>query len=169
MFFKAAGDGPEVFELVEEPLDQIALSVESGIDRALDFAIALGGDVSPPAMRFDEIEHGARIVSAIGDDVAGARMPREKALDRRLVRSLPGREGDGDRQSARVDHRIDLGAQSSTRTTEGVIRPPFFAAACWWARMMELSMSSMLSGDLSARVSKTRTQTPALAHLLKRL
>jgi hypothetical protein len=35
--------------------------------------------------------------------------------------------------------------------------------------MMELSMSSMLSGDLSASVSKTRTQTPALAHRLKRL
>jgi hypothetical protein len=35
--------------------------------------------------------------------------------------------------------------------------------------MMELSISSMLSGDLSASVSKTRTQTPAFAHRLKRL
>jgi hypothetical protein len=35
--------------------------------------------------------------------------------------------------------------------------------------MIELSIRSTLSGDLSARVSKTRTQTPALAHLLKRL
>ncbi len=158
-----------MFEFVEEPFDQVALSVEGGIDGALDLAVALGGDVSPPSMRLYEIEHGASIVAAIRDDVAGARMPREKALDRRLVRGLPRREGYGDRKPACIDHRVDLGAQSSTRTTEGVIRPPFFAAACWWARIMELSMSSMLSGDLSARVSKTRTQTPALAHLLKRL
>ncbi|MGC5198986.1 hypothetical protein [Aphanothece microscopica] len=41
-------------------------------------------------MRRDEIGHGARIVAAIRDDVAGARMPRKTALDRRLVRGLPG-------------------------------------------------------------------------------
>lgn len=41
-------------------------------------------------------------------------------------------------------------------------------AACQWARLMEEPIGNMRSGDLSARVSRTRTKTPALAHLLKR-
>jgi hypothetical protein len=36
-----------------------------------------------------------------------------------------------DRQSVLIDHRMDFGAQSSTRTANGVIRTPFFPpAAC---------------------------------------
>jgi hypothetical protein len=50
-----------------------------------------------------------------------------------------------------------------------MMRPPFSVAACWCARMMELSIRRMLSGDLSTRASTTRTQTPALAQRLKRL
>jgi hypothetical protein len=44
---------------------------------------------------------------------------------------LTGREDQANGQSALVDDRIDLGAQSTTRATDGVIRTPFFApAAC---------------------------------------
>jgi hypothetical protein len=36
------------------------------------------------------------------------------------------------RHSLLIDHRVDLGAQSSTRTADGVIRAPFLPpAACW--------------------------------------
>lgn len=49
-----------------------------------------------------------------------------------LIGSLPRREGDGDGQAARIDHRIDLSAQSPTRATDGVIFAPFLPeAACW--------------------------------------
>ena len=47
-------DAPEVLELVEEALDQVALPVEFAIDGALDLAVALGWDVSsPPEARPD--------------------------------------------------------------------------------------------------------------------
>ena len=70
----------------------------------------------------------------------------------------------------RTDASVDLGAQSATRATDGVIRAPFFApAACWWARMMELSMKAMDSGDCAAKALNILTQTPALAQRLKRL
>jgi hypothetical protein len=74
------------------------------------------------------------------------------------------------RQAFLIDDRIDLGAQSSTRTADGVILAPFFLpAACWCARMIELSMSAIDLGDFAAIISKIRTQTPALAHRLNRL
>ena len=119
--------------------------------------------------RRDEIEDGAGVVAAIRDDVPGRAMSGEEVADGCLVGGLPGQQRDRDWQAAVIDHGIDLGAQSSTRATEGVILPPFFAAACWWARMIELSMNCMLSGDRSISVSKTRTHTPALAQRLKRL
>ena len=159
----------ELFQLAEEPLDQVALPIEGGVDPALDPAIALGGDVTATTPGGDQVQDGPGVVPAVGDHIAGRGVRREERGDRRLVRRLPRREGDGHRQPAPVDHRVDLGAQSATRTTERVIRPPFRVAACWCARMIELSIRSMLSGDRSARVSKTRTQTPALDHRLSEL
>ena len=41
----AGGDSSEVFEFVEEALDEVALAVKMEIDRALDLDVALGGDV----------------------------------------------------------------------------------------------------------------------------
>jgi hypothetical protein len=74
------------------------------------------------------------------------------------------------RQAAFIDEGVDLGAQSATRTADGVIFAPFFPpAACWWARMMEESIKAIEWGDFAASVSKIRTQTPALAQRLKRL
>jgi hypothetical protein len=42
------------------------------------------------------------------------------------------REHNPHRHSGLIDHRVDLGAQSSTRAADGVIRAPFLPpAACW--------------------------------------
>jgi hypothetical protein len=44
---------------------------------------------------------------------------------------LAGGQQQADRQAVAVNDGMDLGAQSSTRTADGVIRAPFFPpAAC---------------------------------------
>jgi hypothetical protein len=44
---------------------------------------------------------------------------------------LAGRQDEPDRQSVGIDDGMDLRAQSSTRTADGVIRAPFLPpAAC---------------------------------------
>ena len=60
-----------MFELIEEPLDEVALSIDRGIDGALNLPVALGGDMPAPAMRGDQIEDGAGVVAAVGHHVAG--------------------------------------------------------------------------------------------------
>jgi hypothetical protein len=40
---------------------------------------------------------------------------------------LPRREDKADGKAERIHHGVDLGAQSSTRATDGVIRAPFTA------------------------------------------
>ncbi len=49
------GDGTEVFELVEEALDEVALAVEGGVDRAADADVALAGDMGSRAAGLDEV------------------------------------------------------------------------------------------------------------------
>ena len=92
-------------------------------------------------MLAEQFEDGFGVVAAIGDGVAG----RPEAVDERrhggLVGGLAWAQNQLDGQSAGVDDGVDLRAQSSTRTTDGVIRGPFFPpAACWCARTMEESI-----------------------------
>ena len=137
----ARGNSTEVFDLVEEALDKVALAVEFGIDRALDLAVSLGRDLGIGAVVGDQPDDGLSVVAAVGDRVARRREPVEQRRDAGLVRGLAGAEQQAQRQAAGVDHGVDLGAQSATRTADGVIRAPFFPpAACWWARTIEVSI-----------------------------
>jgi hypothetical protein len=158
-----------VLDLAEEALDAVALAVDAPWHGSLDDAVAWCGDAGFRPGRPDKVEEGVAVIAAVGDDMAAAEA-FQKGWSGVEVMGLTGGEDDPDRKSILVDKRIDLGAQSATRATDGVIFAPFFPpAACWWARMMELSISAMECGDFAASVSKTLTQTPALAHRLKRL
>ena len=156
-----------MLQFAEEALDEIALTIESRVDGSLDPTVTLGGYVSFTAPPVDQIDEMLPIVSAVGDDDGGFGQPFQQVRCRRLVRGVPRCESQAQRQSALVDNDVDLAAQSSTRTTDGVIRAPFLPpAACWWARTTELSMSCSDCGDAAASASKTPNHTPALAHRL---
>jgi hypothetical protein len=117
----------------------------------------------------DQVEQCVGVIAAVGDDVT-AFEAGEQERSRAQIVVLSGGQHQPHRQAVFIDQGIDLGTQSSTRTADGVILAPFFPpAACWWARMIELSINAMECCDLAAKVSKTCTQTPALAQRLKRL
>ena len=117
----------------------------------------------------DKIEQRIGVISAVGDDMA-ALQPFEQVGRSAQIVSLSCGEHEPYRQTVLIDQSVDLGAQSSTRAADGVIFAPFLPpAACWWARMIELSMKAIEWGDFAASVSNIRTQTPALAQRLKRL
>lgn len=159
-----------MLEFAEVALDEIALAIDVRRDGSLDFSVFLGRDVSCGTHRFDLLDEGAGVVAAVGHHMAGPAQAGYQLGTGALVASLALRQGQADGQALAVDDGVDLGAQSPARETDGVIRTPFFPpAACWWARMMELSIKVIDSGDWSARALKTLTHTPALAHRLKRL
>lgn len=156
-----------MLELAEVSLDDIALSVDCRVDGALDLSVALGRDVGAAAMRCDQVDDGAGVVAPVGNQRPGWLQALDQGFNCGLVGGLARREYDPQRQAILIDQGIDLGAQSSTRTTDGVIRAPLFPpAACWWARMIELSIRCIEPGDPADRASNTRSQTPALDHLL---
>ena len=146
------------------------MPVDCAVDGSLHLAVALGWDIGLGAARPDPLDQRLGVIAPVSHDMGSSGQAVDQGRRRRLVAGLPGSDGQPDRQARLVDDRIDLGAQSATRATGGVIRAPFFPpAACWWARMTELSMNAMDSGDLSAKALNTLIQTPALAHRLKRL
>ena len=137
----ARGDASEVFEFVEEALDEVALAVNLGLNDAADADIALRGDVRGGAGGLYQGDDRMREVAPIGNDVARQGDAVDQCRKGGLVGRLARREQEPNRQAVGIDDRMDLGAQSSTRTTDGVIRAPFFPpAACWWARTIEESI-----------------------------
>lgn len=140
-FVVASGDGAEVFEFVEEAFDEVALAIELRPDRVLDLPGLQGGDVRRRAVLGDQPADRRRVIAPVGDGVAGRFETGEQRRDAALVRGLAGAQHDPERQTALIDHGVDLGAQPAAGTADGVIRPPFFPpAACWWARTTELSI-----------------------------
>jgi hypothetical protein len=91
---EASGNSSEVFEFAEEPLDQVALPIEAGIDRALNLAVALGWDVGLAAMLLHHLDDGFGVVTAVGNKSLGWRQSVEQRGNGRLVGGLTGREHD---------------------------------------------------------------------------
>lgn len=137
----SGGDGSEMLDPVEEALDEVALSIDFAVDGTLDLAVALGRDVRSRAVLDSEIEDGASVIATIGNGVVCRTKAVEERLDSCLVGGLAGAQHEPQRQPASIDHDMDFSAQSASRSSDGVIRAPFFPpAACWWARTMEESI-----------------------------
>lgn len=114
-----------MFEFAEISFDEVALSVDHAVDRALYLPIALCRDVGGGAHGLDLLDERAGIIAAIGDEVAQAPQTGDQVGGGGMVGELALRHGKADRQSLGIDHCVDLGAQSPTRETDGVIRAPF--------------------------------------------
>lgn len=129
--FEARGDAPEVLELVEVAFDEVSLAVDAAADRTLNEPAPRRWNVGLCAARADEIEQGVGVVAAVGDHVA-AFQPGEQLRSGIEIVGLSGRQNEAHRQAVLINEGIDLGAQSATRTADGVILAPFFPpAACW--------------------------------------
>ena len=99
-----------MLQLVEEALDQVALSIDEIVDRALDFAVAGSRDVRPATASLDKVDDDPGIVAAVGDEVA-IRLERfDQGRRDGLVRRLTLREYDPYRHTLLIDYRVDFGA-----------------------------------------------------------
>lgn len=158
-----------MLEPTEEALDLIALAVDALRHGALDDPVAWGRDACLGPGGSDEIEEGMGVIGPVGDHMTAFEIGDESWRGGEVM-SLAGGQDDPHRQAVLVDQGVDLGAQSAARTADGVILAPFFPpAACWWARIIELSIRAIECGDLAASASNTPTQTPSRAQRLKRL
>ena len=125
------GDCPEMLELVEETLNEIAFAVKGEVAGARDFSVGFGWD------DWDDgsiVEGGDEVVGVeclVGDQSAGI-----DGFDERFSASqiliLARAEHHLDRIAEGIDERVNLGGQSAAGSADG-LRTVFFwvPALCW--------------------------------------
>ena len=125
------GDGPEMFELIEEPLNEIAFAVEREVARARGFSVGFGWDDWGDRSIVESGDEGVGVERLVGDQSAGIDGFDERFSASQIV-ILAGAEPHLDRIAEGVDERVNLGGQSAAGSADG-LRTVFFLAPalCW--------------------------------------
>ena len=98
-----------MLQLVEEALDEIALSIDLPIDRAVHQAIPGGWDLGLGAAGTDQSEQSVGVIAAIGNNVSALEAVKQVWCGSQVV-CLPGGQHDAYWQPVFVNYRIYLGA-----------------------------------------------------------
>src|ERR687889_2322612 len=167
-FVVAGGDGPELLQLGEGVLDQVAPAVHVAVEVDGALAVGLGWDH----------RGGTTIVEVRPEPVGVEGLVAEQgaegdALDQRphadAVVALAGQQDEAHRVAEGVDQGDDLGGQPAARAADGLISsPPFAPIAFWWAVTMVPSIRAYSKSGSPERQAKTRPNTPPFAQRRKR-
>ena len=132
MLVEAGGDGSEMLEPVEEPLDAITLLVDACAEGGRIGAMVEGSDVGKGAGVGDLRSQHIAVVAAIRKQNAIGTEQPEHALSRPPVVSLAFGQLQEDREAVRVDDRVDLGRKPAAGTSHATTAAAFFSplAAC---------------------------------------
>lgn len=125
--FIARGDAPELFEFVEEPLDQVAFGVERKVAAAGRLAVRLGRDDGGNAGGYETVDEGVGVVSFVGNEGLRCSLGDQLRGGNQVV-DLAWGEPQDERIAQSIDESMDLGAQASSGSSDGLALAPFFGA-----------------------------------------
>src|SRR3954471_4736991 len=129
----ASGDGPELFQLGEGVLDEVAPAVHLAVEADGGLAVDLGRDH----------RGGAAIVKLRSEPVGiecfvAKQSAEDDTLDQRRytdgVVALTGQQKEAHQSAESVDKGDNLGRQPAARAANGLgLGPPLAPLAFWWA------------------------------------
>ena len=123
------GYGPELLQLGEEVLDQVACLVEVLVVGPGFFAVALGRDHRCLAGLRQRLEHSlVGVECLVGDQSVGSEFGQQ-GVGTLQIMCLPGREGQAGRVAQRIDRGVDLRAQAATAAPDRLVVGAVFLAA----------------------------------------
>src|SRR6516225_4063555 len=161
----AGGDGPELLELANEILDEMACFVQLFVKISLLLAIALGRDHRGLPRRQERLDHTLiGIEGFVGQHGICFHLRQERVGALQIMRLTTGQE-ERKRVAQRVDREMDFCAQPAFAAPDRLIFAVFFwaPALCWWARTMVLSIMAYSLSASAASISNIFFQTPLLA------
>ena len=126
-FFVAGCDGSELFESIEETLDEVAFGVEREVAIARDLAIRFWRDDRLDRPGFEAFDEGVGIVAFVAEEGFGLHFSRE-GLGLGDVVDLAAGEAERQRVAQGVDNHMDLGGQAAARAAYGLVEAPFLRA-----------------------------------------
>ena len=121
----SGSDTTELFELVEEALDDVAFFVEVDVVGTLDLAVSFWRDDDLGAGLGDLVDEMVGIVAFVGDRRAGGDAVNKVMREGDVIALARGAD-QADRIAKRVASGVDFGAQPAARSAQALgIRPPF--------------------------------------------
>lgn len=117
---------------VEKALDPVAELVGSRTERRGIDAVADGADIRIRTLIRDQGPQRIGIVATVGEQQAVLAKPAQHIVSARAVVSLAFRQLDVDRETVRVDERVDFGREPAAGTAHATASAAFFSplAAC---------------------------------------
>jgi hypothetical protein len=156
-----------VFDLQEEPLDEVALTVERIVAGHL-WGCFSGRDHGNGVLFGDGLTERLGIIAFVTEDMMGWQIG-DQGFGLGDVTDLPRREDEPQGVAQSIDDCVDLGGQPAPRAADRAsFRPPFLPAACWCARTIVESIMMYSKSGSSAIAANNRSQTPSLDHREKR-
>jgi hypothetical protein len=126
-FVIACCDCPVSFEFTEETLDEIAFTIEGEVGFALDDPIGFGWDDGGDAALLQGLDQGICIIGLVCEKGLGLdRFEQGGGLTE--IGCLTRRERRGYGIAESVHDHVDLGCQTASGSTDGLIDPVFFRA-----------------------------------------
>lgn len=102
-------DASEAFDLVEEAFDEMALLVEMLVERMLEGAGWVRGDLRAVAeIIADEITQRVGVIGGVCDDMLDASHACEQGARLRTIAPLTGRDRHAQRGAESIDGGVDL-------------------------------------------------------------
>src|SRR3954454_4484416 len=159
-FVVASGDGPELFQLGEGVLDEVAPAVHLAVEADGGLAVGLGRDH----------RGGTTIVKLRSEPVGVERFVAKQSaeddtLDQRRytdgVVTLTGQQDEAHQSAEGINQGDNLGGQPAARAADGLAPgPPLAPLAFWWAVTMVPSIRAYSKSGSSDRHPKIRSKMP---------
>ena len=119
------GDSAEVFEGVEESLDEIAFAIEGEIAVSLNEAVGLGRNDWFDASGLEGQDQSVGVIGFVREKGLGGEIFQQR-LCLAQIRDLPGGQGEGDGIAQSIDKSVNLGRQSASGPSDGLVLAAFF-------------------------------------------
>ena len=108
----------ELFQLVEEALDEVALAVDGFGPSVFPLAVCAVRNVGYGALSTDARANAIGVIALVGDDDGARREPIEQGFGGGHVMVIARRDQQADRPALRVDARMDFRREPSPASTD---------------------------------------------------
>ena len=126
-FLVAGCDASELFDEIEEALDEIAFGVEGEVAIARDLAIRFWRDDRLDSPDFEALDKAVCVVAFVAEEGVGLHFSRE-GFSLGDVVDLPAREAERQWVAQSVHDHMDLGGRAAARAAYRLVEPPFLRA-----------------------------------------
>src|SRR3954469_10817902 len=155
----AGGDGPELLQLGEGVLDEVAPAIHVAIEVDRGLADGLGRDHRDGPAGVKVCPQPVHVEGFVAEQgVEGDARNQRPHAD--AVVALAGQQDEAHQVAEGVDEGDDLGGQTAARAADRLVPgPPLAPLAFWWAVTMVPSIRAYSKSGSSDRHAKTRSNT----------